>query len=241
MSVPNYHELHNLGGYQLLHRDTASQSLVCESHVPPSSSLLETLGDDAVAIVIVQGTYVYPQQYVTLGEGAAGGGSSCSASYLTTPLAEYPVPVLHLSGTLDGQTRPTRIAKTFAELQTMTETEPDAPIRRPVVLLEAVDHAHFFTGELPVSVAENDILSELDGDEARRQLAQQSVAFMEVARAGPAADQAADILRESFNSTGQFLAPLFDLQQLEADGDSSEWARFAQTFLLNIAWRLGGP
>ncbi|KAF0299439.1 hypothetical protein FJT64_027813 [Amphibalanus amphitrite] len=117
----------------------------------------------------------------------------------------------------------------------MTETEQDAPIRRPVAILEAVDHAHFFTGELPDAVAEGDILSELDGDEARRQLAEQSVAFMEVARAGPAADQAADILRESFNSTGQFLAPLFDLQQLEADGDSSEWARFAQTFLLNIA------
>ena len=255
-----------------------------------------------MAIVIVQGTYVYPEQYITLGaalqaESAAplwvgiaegfyknepnfvqvrtaiddvlanltsagmpetadlfvaghslGGvwvqrvvpdipavGVLMFASYLTSLLADYPVPVLHLSGTLDGQTRPTRIASTFSELQLLTETEPDAPLTRPVVLLEAVDHAHFFTGELPESVAENDILSELDGDEARRQLAQQSVAFMEVARAGPAAAEATELLREAYSSTGQFLTPLFDLQRQEADGDSSDWARFAQTFLLNIA------
>ncbi|KAF0299437.1 hypothetical protein FJT64_027811 [Amphibalanus amphitrite] len=69
--------------------------------IPP-----ETLGDDAVAIVIVQGTYVYPEQYVTL-------GVIMFASYLTTPLAEYPVPVLHLSGTLDGtnQTHPHRLRR----------------------------------------------------------------------------------------------------------------------------------
>ena len=265
--------------------------------IPPQSS-----GDDDMAIVIVQGTYVYPDQYITLGAalqaectaplwvGIAEGfyknepnvvqvraainevlGNMTSAgmpeaadlflaghslggiwvqrvvpeipalgvllfgSYLTSPLAEYPVPVLHLSGTLDGQTRPTRIAKAFSELQRMIETEPDAPLTRPVVLLEAVDHAHFFTGELPDSVEENDILSELDGDEARRMLAQQSIAFMEVARAGPAAEEAADLLREAYSSTGQFLAPLFELQRLEADGDSSDWAQFAQTFLLNIA------
>ena len=265
--------------------------------IPP-----ENPGEDAVAIVIVQGAYVYPEQYrqfglalqaastaplwVGIAEGfldnfpnplqinakvhkvldemsdagmpadtavflaghSVGGvfvqtevpaipavGLLLFGSYLTSPLAEYPVPVLHLSGTLDGQTRPTRIAKAFSELQRMIETEPDAPLTRPVVLLEAVDHAHFFTGELPDSVEENDILSELDGDEARRMLAQQSIAFMEVARAGPAAEEAASLLREAYNSTGQFLAPLFELQRQEADGDSSDWAQFAQTFLLNIA------
>jgi len=161
-------------------------------------------------------------------------GTLMFASYLTggDTLANFPTPVLHLSGTLDGQTRATRIASTYAELAALPE---DAILNTPVVLLEAVDHAHFFTGEVPPSVAENDVRSELDGDVAREMLASHSVAFMEVVRAGPDAALGAELLQAAHNTTGDFLAPLYAAQTREADDDGgSAAAAAAQLQLVNV-------
>ena len=57
-------------------------------------------------------------------EAASLSGLLIFGSYLTdNPLAEFPLSVLHLVGTLDGgQARPTRMAETYSELTQLQVT-----------------------------------------------------------------------------------------------------------------------
>ncbi|XP_037071612.1 uncharacterized protein LOC119092739 [Pollicipes pollicipes] len=179
---------------------------------------------------------VVVQGYV-VSNAASLRGLMLFGSYLTNrPLAEFPLPVLHLSGTLDGgQARPTRMADTYAELMAMEPEHDWAPLLKPVILLEGVDHAHFFTGDIPPSVAEHDILSELDADAARQMLAGRCAAFVALVQNRTLAEDSRTMLRTDYNATGAFLAPLYELQRQEADGERSEWAATAQRYLLNVA------
>lgn len=158
-------------------------------------------------------------------------------SYLTSrPLAPFPLPILHLSGTLDGgQARPTRMAQTYAELAAISQSHPETPLLKPVIILQAVDHAHFFSGEIPPEVANTDIKSELEPAEARQMLAARCAAFLAVAQNRTLSQLSRDLLLADFNATGDFLQPLYRLQRAEADGDAAEWPRQLQLFLLNVA------
>jgi len=157
-------------------------------------------------------------------------------TYLTNhPLAEFPLRVLHLSGTLDGgQARPTRMAETYSELVAMTATQPEALLEKPVVILEAVNHEHFFSPPVPPSVAKTDIKSELDPVEARQMLAARCAAFITLTQNRTEAVESRALLQEDFNTTGAFLAPLYELQRQEAEGEDSEWAAMAQLYLANV-------
>ncbi|KAF0294334.1 hypothetical protein FJT64_007971 [Amphibalanus amphitrite] len=157
-------------------------------------------------------------------------------SYLTDrPLATFPMPVLHLVGTLDGgQARPTRMSETYSELVALQAEDDSANLLKPVILLEAVNHAHFFSGEIPPTVAANDILSELDADEARVLIGARCAAFLAM-KSGGADEASRRLLVDDYSATGEYLAPLYDLQEQEADSDDrSPWAEKAQRYMFNV-------
>ena len=97
-----------------------------------------------------------------------------------------------------------------------------------------MNHAHFFSGEIPPTVAANDILSELDADEARLLIGARCAAFLAVVRQGAETEPARQQLRDDYGATGTYLAPLYDLQRREANGDDSEWAETAQRYMFNV-------
>ena len=112
--------------------------------------------------------------------------------------------------------------------------DASANLLKPVILLEGVNHAHFFSGEIPPTVAANDILSELDADDARQMIAARCAAFLAVAQNVTETEAAQQALRDDYGATGTFLAPLYELQRQEADGEESEWAERAQRYILNV-------
>ena len=117
-------------------------------------------------------------------------------------------------------------------VQTEDET---ANLLKPVILLEAVNHAAFFSGVIPPTVAETDILSELAGEDARVLIGARCAAFLSVVRADADAAEAEQALRDDYTATGEFLAPLYELQRQEADeAGGSPWSERAQRYMFNV-------
>ena len=83
-------------------------------------------------------------------------------------------------------------------------------------------------------MAATDILSELDADDARQMIASRCAAFLAVVQNVTDTDAAQQTLRDDYGATGAFLAPLYELQRQEADGEWSEWSEKAQRYMLNV-------
>ncbi|KAH3877193.1 uncharacterized protein LOC127871066 [Dreissena polymorpha] len=83
------------------------------------------------------------------------------ASYLTRPrlLRDYPVPLLTISGDIDGLTRITRIVDTFEELENETVNNPrptSIMYTDPVIVMPGINHGHFAAGTMPPNVVKHD-------------------------------------------------------------------------------------
>ncbi|PVD34105.1 hypothetical protein C0Q70_05368 [Pomacea canaliculata] len=130
------------------------------------------------------------------------------ASYLTRdmPLATYPLPVLTISGDLDGQTRITRIADEFELLR---EKGNEGGVYRchhqryldqfllllqaarghggqnrshvystPVIVMRGVNHAQFASGAMPKQVVTHDLTPEVTSQAAYTLIAKHTSAFL---------------------------------------------------------------
>ncbi|KAH9500536.1 hypothetical protein Btru_072215 [Bulinus truncatus] len=115
-------------------------------------------------------------------------------SYLPkdTSLKDYPVPVMTLSGELDGQARITRIAVEYEKLLEIIKT-PGAAYRTPVINMPGVSHAQFGSGPMPPTVTKYDLPPEVTEDQAHQLIGQHVSNFLTVTFNGPtpAAVQAA--------------------------------------------------
>ncbi|XP_067654544.1 uncharacterized protein [Haliotis asinina] len=159
------------------------------------------------------------------------------ASYITTgnPLSLYPVPVLTISGDLDGNTRITRIADSFQELQSDVSKNANAMYRTPVVIMSGINHAQFASGTMPSGVVKVDLPAEVSEATAHKVIAQHCNNFLVATLQQPATDvtKAKAALKQAYDATSRIMKPLLTLKTLDMnDQDVSGWTIQAQKLLL---------
>ncbi|XP_041367374.1 uncharacterized protein LOC121381987 [Gigantopelta aegis] len=72
----------------------------------------------------------------------------------------FPLPVLILSGDLDGISRITRVADNYQDLRQDAVFDPDIIVQSPLIILDGYNHGVFSSGELPGAMQQLDIDSE---------------------------------------------------------------------------------
>ncbi|XP_068245706.1 uncharacterized protein [Palaemon carinicauda] len=154
------------------------------------------------------------------------------ASYIPEGnLANNTLPVMHISGDLDGMTRITRIMSTFVELEALLEDTPESKYEKPVIVLEDVNHMHFASGDPPSLVAKEDILSPMAQDEAQSLIARHIASYLTVVSGQPPEEiaMAQEVLLEAFDNTAKAMQPLKYLKDYsEGDGERSPWSEQGQ-------------
>ncbi|CAL4059473.1 unnamed protein product, partial [Meganyctiphanes norvegica] len=83
-------------------------------------------------------------------------------SELQTPMNETQVPVMIMSGDLDGMARITEAWKYFKELEALIPENAERIFVNPIVVLEDVNHMHVASGEPTPTVKQYDIPSPMD-------------------------------------------------------------------------------
>ncbi|XP_067683462.1 uncharacterized protein [Haliotis asinina] len=159
------------------------------------------------------------------------------ASYITkgNPLSQYPVPVLTISGDLDGNTRITRIADSFQELQSDVAKNANAMYRTPVVIMSGINHAQFASGTMPSGVVKVDLPAEVSETTAHNVIAQHCNNFLVATLQQPATDvtKAKAALKQAYDATSRIMKPLLTIKILDInDQNMSGWTIQAQKMLL---------
>ncbi|XP_042877812.1 uncharacterized protein LOC122256904 [Penaeus japonicus] len=161
------------------------------------------------------------------------------ASYLPAgALANTSLPVMHISGDLDGQDKVTHVMSTFEELQDTLDENPTNVHTMPVVLLEDVNHMHFASGEPPAAVVAKDVLSPMSQEDAQALIARHVSAFLTIVTGQPEADvpEAQQVLDVAHMSTSIILQPLQYLTEVtEGDGLRSSWSEMGQRVMSAVA------
>ncbi|ESO97511.1 hypothetical protein LOTGIDRAFT_152602 [Lottia gigantea] len=161
------------------------------------------------------------------------------ASYLTkgNKLADYPIPVLTVSGDLDGLTRLTRIADTFEELKGDVAKRSDAKYRTPVIMMTGVNHGQFASGTMPSNVLNYDIKSEISSTAAHLLISKNTADFMvtSIGTAGSALKSAKHRLDQAYARTDSFFKPILDMKRNDVNPQrSSSWTISAQYLISGL-------
>uniref|UniRef100_A0A2C9L2H0 Alpha/beta hydrolase fold-5 domain-containing protein n=1 Tax=Biomphalaria glabrata TaxID=6526 RepID=A0A2C9L2H0_BIOGL len=140
-------------------------------------------------------------------------------SYLSreTSFKDYPLPVLTLSGELDGQARITRIAVEYKKLQDIIKS-PDAVFRYPVINIPKINHAQFASGVMPPAVTKYDLTPEVTEDVAHVLIGKQVSNFLTVTFDGPSAMdvlEAKEAIVDSFVDSGKRFEPLLFVNSMD--------------------------
>ncbi|KAK7098333.1 hypothetical protein V1264_002657 [Littorina saxatilis] len=157
---------------------------------------------------------------------------------LDVPLTDYPVPVMHLSGDLDGRVRITRIADTFQELQQSVSKNQSAMYRTPVVIMRGVNHAQFASGPVPAKMTFYDLKAEVSSATAYQLIANQTAAFITTSLAVPGEDltNAKNILNSSYSETNAIFEPLLRLKAFDVNTHNSDvWGVSAQVQMSRLS------
>ncbi|CAL1546696.1 unnamed protein product [Lymnaea stagnalis] len=157
-------------------------------------------------------------------------------SYLSRSkaLSAYPLPLLTLSGELDGQARISRIALEYEQLQNEVKRSPEAVYRIPVINIPGVSHAQFASGPMPPAVTKYDLKPEVSEDVAHALIGAHVSNFLTVTFNSPTAAAVRDAkaaLDKSFTDSGTRFQPLLNIKGLDSDGQSSPWAVSSQEFI----------
>ncbi|XP_048728530.2 uncharacterized protein LOC125646336 [Ostrea edulis] len=157
------------------------------------------------------------------------------AAYLTkgNKLKDYPVPVMTLSGDLDGLTRITRVMDTYMELHEDVLSDPTAKFRTPVIVMEGLNHGQFASGTMPPNVATHDLPPDVTNATAYQKIARYTCSFISNTIANNTSSQ--QVLYEGYNSTGRIMEPLERIKALDTNKDStSHWTETAQGFVVGL-------
>ncbi|CAL4059471.1 unnamed protein product, partial [Meganyctiphanes norvegica] len=157
-------------------------------------------------------------------------------SELQTPMNETQVPVMIMSGDLDGMARITEARQYFNELESLIPVNAERIYVNPVVVLEDVNHMHVASGEPTPTVAKYDIPSPMDFDTAHALMADQMSAFISVISGLPeeGVEEAKSVLSQSHDNTHAMLKPLDDLAYMTEGDVDSMWTIEAQLIMAAV-------
>ena len=156
-------------------------------------------------------------------------------------------PSLTIAGELDGLTRPARLAEDYYHHIIRNNSTEASKLQHAVVLINGMNHMQYADGKVPLMVRKGDLSAEIGDDEARQQVAQSVVEFIDATNG--AKPEAQEALLTKVGQTGAYLAPLIEAMHLEGNyhftppchlDDSQEctlgapWSEWAQRQLANV-------
>lgn len=151
-------------------------------------------------------------------------------------LRDFPTPVLHLSGDLDGVTRITRILRVYRELTKLQAKAGSSAaalkltVTRPIALMPGQNHGQFATGPLSHEVISNDIRAEVSDEEARLKVAAVTNAFLMANLFNRSFYKG--VLYSTYAHTTRLMQPLMTAEDLDAVNGSSSIAEAAQRHVI---------
>ncbi|KAK3101187.1 hypothetical protein FSP39_001620 [Pinctada imbricata] len=166
-------------------------------------------------------------------------GAILFAAYLTNGnhLKDFPVPVLTISGDLDGLTRVTRIASSFEDLESFMKQDATAVYKTPVIVMSGVNHADFASGTMPSNVKDHDLKSELNQTEAQNTISKYTSAFLlcNMKNVEPTVvEYAKKVLVLAYNTTKALVTPLIEMKAMDENSQSSSnWTKIGQKMVIN--------
>ncbi|GFS10221.1 hypothetical protein ElyMa_003055700 [Elysia marginata] len=151
----------------------------------------------------------------------------------STKLADYPKPVLTLSGELDGQTRITRIAVDYEQLMQVAEKNSTSIFRTPVINIKGSCHAQFASGPMPPEVKKYDLTPAISDLEAHAFIGRYVSSFLAVtfSKVPEMKEEAQRDLNFYFKESGKRFLPLLGVKALDVKGTVSPWAQICQAQL----------
>ncbi|CAL4059472.1 unnamed protein product [Meganyctiphanes norvegica] len=157
-------------------------------------------------------------------------------SELQTPMNETQVPVMIMSGDLDGMARITEAWKYFKKLEALIPENAERIFVNPIVVLEDVNHMHVASGEPTPTVKQYDIPSPMDFDTAHTLMAEQMSAFISVITGLPeeGVEEARAVLSRSHDNTEAMMKPLDDLAYITEGDTDSLWTSEAQLIISGV-------
>ncbi|XP_060068236.1 uncharacterized protein LOC132548391 [Ylistrum balloti] len=147
----------------------------------------------------------------------------------------FPVPILTISGDLDGVNRITQIADMLIDNIDGTDDDDDNSLlqRSPIVVLEGVNHGSLITGELPENLKMADVKSDLPVDRAIDKISHITTTFL-VKTVDKDTTSTTSLLNES-RKTLTLLQPIVDIKKMTLDSTlKSTWVTYAQIWLSGI-------
>ncbi|GFN76819.1 hypothetical protein PoB_000332500 [Plakobranchus ocellatus] len=150
-----------------------------------------------------------------------------------TKLRDYAKPLLTLSGELDGQTRITRIAVDYEQLQQDAKQNKTALYRKPVVNIKGSCHAQFASGPMPHEVVVNDLKPDITEKQAHAEIGRYVSHFLTVTFSTIQSEvtEAKMQLDYDFKESGTRFQPLLNVKALDMAGSICPWAQRVQGYL----------
>ena len=148
-----------------------------------------------------------------------------------TKLRDFPIPVLTLSGELDGVTRITRIADEFEKLTEDTAWGMFQGLcTAPVIFIEGANHAQFASGEMPPYIRDKDLASNETDEVVYGRIGKHVNDFLTVnfGSQDSQTSKAREHLAEAFLKSSKKFKPFLDIKHLDTDGSESMWTIIAQ-------------
>ncbi|GFN84838.1 titin [Plakobranchus ocellatus] len=156
-------------------------------------------------------------------------------SYISrsTKLRDYAKPLMTLSGELDGQTRITRIAVDYEQLQQDAKQNKTALYRKPVVNIKGLCHAQFASGPMPHEVVVNDLKPDITEKQAHAEIGRYVSHFLTVTFSTIKLEvtEAKMQLHHNFKESGTRFQPLLNVKALDMAGNTCPWAQVVQGHL----------
>ncbi|KAK6192620.1 hypothetical protein SNE40_004062 [Patella caerulea] len=152
-------------------------------------------------------------------------------------VSTFPLPVLTISGELDGVTRITNVAHFYRLLAYDVSQEAELIHHSPLILLQGCNHALFSDGELSDEMLDKDIKSEVNDDDARMLVANYTVRFIGTVTGQPGhMDLSKTMFQSAYKTASSMLQPIVDIISLtENEALGSDWVGIVQKWLSGLS------
>lgn len=134
------------------------------------------------------------------------------------PQVNYPIPVLTISGELDGLSKITRLAMSFNQM--LRHPQHKGHLRYPVAIIPGAYHSSYITGDIPTFINASDIKPELSNEDAWKVCAQLIDAFVDAqlhVEMGDTSPGAKFLFDYVYRVTYPLMKPLLDAFALEGN------------------------
>ncbi|XP_046546165.1 uncharacterized protein LOC124256236 [Haliotis rubra] len=149
----------------------------------------------------------------------------------------FPLPVMTITGDLDGISRITSVAEAFRSLRDDVTFDSDLIYHSPMVIMDGFNHGVFSSGELPGNMQALDISAEGSIEDGQRLVANCTALFIAHTMKAPSAfvNVAKILFREAYEKAVFITKPILEVKEMTQNPQGeSYFVRVAQKWLSGL-------